>query len=117
MANSCLASTLCWIRCHLTREKADADFVLTGEGRIDDQTAEGKAIAGIVRRAGNAGVPVLAFAGSVRPGYERMQEWGRLSVHNITPSSCTFEEALRAGKLNLANSVEITLRSLHPNMK
>ncbi|HEY8529297.1 MAG TPA: glycerate kinase, partial [Paenibacillaceae bacterium] len=45
-----------------------ADYVLTGEGKIDDQTPGGKVIAGIVRRARKAGVPVIAFAGAVRPG-------------------------------------------------
>ena len=42
-----------------------ADYVLTGEGRIDNQTPYGKVIAGIVQRSNKAGVPVIAFAGSV----------------------------------------------------
>ena len=40
-----------------------ADLVITGEGKIDSQTAKGKAISGVLRRAGNAGVPVVALCG------------------------------------------------------
>lgn len=42
-----------------------ADLVLTGEGRIDAQSAMGKAISGIVRRAARKNVPVIALAGEV----------------------------------------------------
>ena len=45
----------------------DADLVITGEGRIDAQTASGKAASGILRRAQAAGVPVVAVGGRVAP--------------------------------------------------
>lgn len=40
-----------------------ADLVVTGEGSLDDQTATGKAVTGVVRRAAAAGVPVVAVCG------------------------------------------------------
>jgi len=44
----------------------DADFVFTGEGRIDAQTLKGKTISGVMKRCRKLGsVPVIAFAGSV----------------------------------------------------
>jgi glycerate kinase len=46
----------------------DADLIITGEGRLDGQTARGKAAAGILRRAQRAGVPVAAVCGRVAPG-------------------------------------------------
>lgn len=46
----------------------DAALVITGEGRLDGQTARGKAAAGILRRAQRAGVPVAAVCGRVAPG-------------------------------------------------
>ncbi len=56
----------------------EASLVLTGEGRIDSQTMRGKTIAGVVRRAGEAGVPVWAFAGKSEverlDGIERLYE-------------------------------------------
>ncbi|MFC0221163.1 glycerate kinase [Nocardioides zeicaulis] len=42
---------------------ADADLVLTGEGRLDAQTSEGKVVAGVVRWATRAHVPVHAVVG------------------------------------------------------
>ena len=45
----------------------DADLVITGEGRIDAQTASGKAASGVLRRAQAAGVPVVAVGGRVAP--------------------------------------------------
>ncbi len=42
-----------------------ADLVLTGEGRLDSQTLEGKGPAGVAAMARSAGKPVLAFAGSI----------------------------------------------------
>ena len=45
----------------------DACLVITGEGRIDAQSAQGKAVSGILRRARRAGVPVIAIGGRVAP--------------------------------------------------
>ncbi len=42
------------------------DLLLTGEGRVDSQTRRGKALAGLLRRAGAAHVPVACVAGSIR---------------------------------------------------
>jgi len=42
----------------------DADVVITGEGRWDDQTSAGKAPHAVVKAAGRAGKPVIAVAGS-----------------------------------------------------
>jgi glycerate kinase len=42
-----------------------ADVVLTGEGRLDSQTLEGKGPAGVAAMARSAGKPALAFAGSI----------------------------------------------------
>jgi glycerate kinase len=46
---------------------ADADLVLTGEGRIDAQTGFGKTALGVARRARAGGVPCVAVGGAVEP--------------------------------------------------
>ena len=43
----------------------NADIVITGEGRLDGQTAMGKAPVGVARLAKKHNIPVTAFAGSV----------------------------------------------------
>ena len=50
---------------------ATADLVITGEGRIDDQTAFGKTAMGVARRAQAAGVPCVAVGGGVTPEGDR----------------------------------------------
>ncbi|HEV2634883.1 MAG TPA: glycerate kinase [Actinocrinis sp.] len=47
------------------RALADADLVITGEGRLDAQTLRGKAPAGVARAAGARGLPVLAVCGQL----------------------------------------------------
>ena len=48
-----------------------ADLVITGEGRLDEQTRSGKALDGVVRRSHALGIPVAAIVGSVKgdPGH------------------------------------------------
>jgi glycerate kinase len=53
---------------------AGTSFMITGEGRIDEQTAYGKAIAGIVRRAKTFGIPVVAIAGSIEGEREHLKQ-------------------------------------------
>ena len=54
------------LRAHL----AGADLCLTGEGALDDQSAFGKTAVGVGRLAHSLGCPVIALAGSIRPGAE-----------------------------------------------
>ena len=50
---------------HLEERIALADLVITGEGRIDDQTLDGKGPAGVAALARKAGKRVIGFGGSV----------------------------------------------------
>jgi glycerate kinase len=43
----------------------DSSLVITGEGKLDDQTLDGKAPYEVARRAQERGIPVLAFGGEV----------------------------------------------------
>jgi glycerate kinase len=53
-----------------------ADLVITGEGRVDSQTAFGKAPGEVARRAQAAGIPVILLAGSKGPGWEELTRIG-----------------------------------------
>lgn len=99
------------------RHLEGADAVLTGEGKIDGQTPGGKAISGIVRRAGRAGVPVIAFAGAVRPGYETLYAKGMLAAFSITPYPCPLEQALAEAGDHLAAAVENAMRLMFRHIR
>jgi glycerate kinase len=74
-----------------------ADLVLTGEGRIDRQTAFGKTALGVARRAAAAGVPCIAVGGGVEPeGIEALAAVGAVAVP-VAERPQTVEEAMAAG--------------------
>ncbi len=52
---------------------SSADFVITGEGRSDFQSASGKLCAVVARRAARAGVPTILCSGSLGPGSELLE--------------------------------------------
>ena len=47
------------------RQLEGADLVITGEGRIDSQSADGKVISGVARRTKAKGIPLIAIAGGI----------------------------------------------------
>ncbi len=57
-----------------------ARLVITGEGRVDGQTAFGKAPGEVAKRARAAGIPTLLLAGSKGPGWETLISMGVTSV-------------------------------------
>jgi glycerate kinase len=90
---------------------AEADLVLTGEGRIDQQTPRGKTVAGIARRAKRAGKPVIAFAGELGGGYQDILSHGVTEVVGITTEGVTREEAMKQAARFLAEAVKRTLEN------
>lgn len=86
----------------LTGRIRAADVVLTGEGRFDRSSLEGKGPSAVIRLALASGKKVHVFAGSVEPDLPLP---AGLSVHEITPRGMTLPEALgRTGEL-LARAV------------
>jgi glycerate 2-kinase len=76
---------------------AEADVVVTGEGRIDEQTAFGKTAQGVARRAAEAGVAVIAVGGGVTlEGIAALRPLGVVVVP-VVEHPQTFEEAMTAG--------------------
>ena len=76
---------------------ATADVVITGEGRIDEQTAYGKTALGVARRAAEAGIPCIAVGGGVtREGVAALAPLGAVAVP-VTERPQAVEEAMAAG--------------------
>lgn len=76
---------------------ARADLVITGEGRIDAQTAFGKTALGVAQRAVAAGVPCIAVGGGVEPdGIEALAGLG-VAVVPVIERPQTVEQAMAAG--------------------
>jgi glycerate kinase len=76
---------------------AEADLVVTGEGRIDAQTAFGKTALGVARRAAEAGVPCIAVGGGVEPeGIDALASVGAVAVP-VSERPQSVEAAMTAG--------------------
>ncbi|HKF85931.1 MAG TPA: glycerate kinase [Candidatus Limnocylindrales bacterium] len=91
---------------------AAADIVLTGEGRIDEQTAYGKTALGVARRARAAGTPCIAIGGGVTPeGIEALAAVGAIAVP-VTEQPQTVEQAMAAGRAPLERCGERLARLL-----
>ena len=74
-----------------------ADLVITGEGRIDAQTAFGKTALGVARRASGAGVACVAVGGGVEPeGIEALRPLGAVVVP-VVERPQTVAQAMAAG--------------------
>lgn len=78
---------------HIDHHLATADLVLTGEGKIDRQTLNGKLPCGVLQRADKYGVPVIALAGAVEDETLLLQA-GFRSVHSINPPGLSTAEAM-----------------------
>ena len=91
---------------------ATADLVLTGEGRIDAQTAFGKTALGVARRAHAAGVPCIAVGGGVTPeGIDALAAVGARAVTASDPPIPPLE-AIAAGAAPLVACGERLARQL-----
>ncbi|HBY9530814.1 glycerate kinase [Klebsiella aerogenes] len=87
---------------------ADADLVITGEGRIDSQTIHGKVPVGVAKVAKRLNVPVIGIAGSLTADVGVVHQHGLDAVFSVLYSVCTLEEALA----NAAANVRMTARNV-----
>ena len=74
-----------------------ADIVVTGEGRIDEQTAFGKTALGVARRAAAAGVRCIAVGGGVTDGGIEALRPLNVVVVPVSEEPQTVETAMAAG--------------------
>lgn len=72
----------------------DADLVITGEGRLDNQTAMGKAPIGVAKLAKKHNVKVIAVAGCTTEDAVKCNEEGIDAYFSIINTSMTIEEAI-----------------------
>lgn len=87
-----------------------AALVFTAEGRLDEQTAYGKAVGAVAAAAGRQRIPVVVVAGGLAPGYEALYARGVSAVVPLADGPLTLEESMRrAGEL-VASAAERAMR-------
>ncbi|RXT04533.1 glycerate kinase [Ammoniphilus sp. CFH 90114] len=90
----------------------DADFIITGEGRLDTQTLSGKVIAGVCKEAKVYQVPVIALCGGMQLTREQMDQMGLLAGFSIIPRPCSLDVAMENASRWAESQVEQIMRLL-----
>ena len=92
---------------NLADRVAQADLVITGEGRLDTQSAYGKSVAGVASLANAAGVPCVAVVGLIE-GAAKLP--GLTDSEAATPSGMPVEQAMARTDELVPEAVERLLR-------
>lgn len=92
---------------------ADADLVVTGEGRMDSQTIHGKVPVGVAKVAKRYHKPVIGIAGSLTADVGIVHEHGLDAVFSVIYTICTLDDALK----NAAENVRMTARNVAATLK
>ncbi|MDE1478881.1 glycerate kinase [Xenorhabdus bovienii] len=85
-----------------------ADLVITGEGRMDSQTIQGKTPIGVARVAKKFGIPTIALVGGMSRDYHVVHQHGLDAVFSIVPGACSLSDALANG----ADNLRVTARNV-----
>jgi len=89
-----------------------ADVLLTGEGRVDDQTAQGKVLRGMAQEAARAGVAVLVLAGRVEGDAVLLaRELGVDRIVEVSPKEWSVERCVREAEQRLFDVVAALTRA------
>lgn len=92
----------------LASKISNADWVITGEGKFDQQTLNGKTVLGVSRVAKMKNVPVIVIAGTLGEGYQALYEQGVTAAFSLTNGPITLEQACeQAAELIFERTIDI----------
>jgi len=95
---------------NLSEKLNNADLVITGEGRMDFQTAFGKTPFGVAQIAKQKKIPVIAVAGSLGEGYQSLFLKGFDGIFSIIDKPMKIEEAIGNAAELIENTAESVIR-------
>lgn len=98
----------------------DTDLIITGEGRIDNQTIFGKTPVGVAKVAKQFNIPVIGIAGSLGEGHQAVYKHGIDAVFSATPGAMSLQQAFDDAEVNVTNLAEsiaklVTLKMINGN--
>lgn len=96
----------------LEKAMQDADIILTGEGKMDEQTLYGKVPHGVAQLAQKYALPVLAFTGANQVTSEALYEVGITAIFPIVDRPMPLSEAMQSGEQLMTKAVENVFRLL-----
>ncbi|MFI3171999.1 MAG: glycerate kinase [Eubacteriales bacterium] len=96
----------------LEKHVREADIVITGEGRMDYQSAYGKVSSGVGKMCKQNGKPCIAIVGSMGENAEIMYEYGITSIMTTVNAIMDIETAMLRAEELYASAIRRTLRML-----
>lgn len=95
---------------HLQEKLKGADLVISGEGRIDEQTAYGKAPMGVTERAKKKNIPVILIGGEIRGDIKVLYEKGVDALVSSIDRVSSFTEVIKNSRQALMDASERAMR-------
>ncbi|MFD7546024.1 glycerate kinase [Streptomyces sp. NPDC059816] len=89
---------------------AGADLVITGEGRLDRQSAGGKVVSHVARLAAEHRAPAVVLAGQLVPPLSDLHDLGLTAAFSIADGPRTLAEMTRSAPALLAEAAEQVVR-------
>jgi len=90
----------------------NVDLVITGEGKIDDQTMYGKTISGIARYATKQKIPIIAFAGIIEK-IDKLKLLGISAFYSINTNNIPNDQSMANAYTLLQNRVESSIQKYY----
>ncbi|WP_218047384.1 glycerate kinase [Staphylococcus pasteuri] len=94
----------------------NANLVVTGEGKIDNQTILGKTPIGVAQASKQINIPVIAIGGSLGENYEAVYDYGIDSAFSIMNQPSDLKNALDNGYELLTKTAHNIARTLVLNL-
>jgi glycerate kinase len=88
------------------------DLIITGEGKIDKQTLQGKTILGIAALAKEYHVPVIAITGKIGDNIDEIYKLGITSIFSIVNKPMKLEEAINDVEYLIQSCIETIIRTI-----
>ncbi len=88
----------------------NADLVITGEGRVDTQTAFGKTPSGIAKAARKYHIPTVVIGGGITDDANDIFAYGIDGLESACARDMSLEEAIKNSRKHLANAAERAIR-------
>ena len=84
----------------------DCDLIITGEGKIDGQTINGKVPLGIAKIAKKYDKPVICITGSIEPPIENLYKSGITGIFSIQQGPNSKKKSFESSKVLIKNCTE-----------
>ena len=91
------------------KQLSSADLIITGEGKLDNQTFHGKVIDGVTRLAGKNNIPVLAICGDIKVNSRELKKHGILRSASLVNHFGSVDYAIKNAGIGITEVSRILL--------